>query len=144
MQLGWLLFLSIFSFQLVPTTNKSLRFTIFRISYANRFAVVLTNHYQSYIAFLLDVGCSKWPRWFVGFFASLSLIIVHLRYLFLLSTPAARILLMPRWVSRWKDMKSLRINISKPKVGVKHSIRRRYDLFYLLTVQIGVAKNHIN
>ena len=52
-----LLFLHIFSFNFAPTTNKSLRFTRFGGSYINRPAVVLTNHSESYTAFLLDVGC---------------------------------------------------------------------------------------
>ena len=57
----WLLFLNIFFFNFVSTPNKSLRFTRFRRSYVNRTTVVLTNHCESYTAFLLDVRCSKWP-----------------------------------------------------------------------------------
>ena len=57
----WLLLLNIFFFNYVPTPNKTLRFTRFR-SYINRTAVVLTNHCQSYTAFLFDVCCSKWPH----------------------------------------------------------------------------------
>ena len=60
----WLLFLICF-FNFVPIPNKSLRFTRFRRSYANRTAVVLTNHCQSYTAFLFDVCCSKWPHSFL-------------------------------------------------------------------------------
>ena len=64
MKLIWLLFLNIFSFNFVPTPRKSLRFTRFRRSYVNHPVVVLTNHCQSYTAFLLDMRCSKWPRSF--------------------------------------------------------------------------------
>ena len=53
--------LEYFFFNYVPTPNKTLRFTRFR-SYINRTAVVLTNHCQSYTAFLFDVCCSKWPH----------------------------------------------------------------------------------
>ena len=54
-------FLNILSFNFVATPRKSLRFTRFIRSYVNRPAVVLTNHCQSYTAFLLDVRCSKLP-----------------------------------------------------------------------------------
>ena len=50
----------------------------------------------------------------------LSPMLVHLRNLFLLSTPTARMLLFPGWVSRQKDVKQLSINILKLTVGVKH------------------------
>ena len=40
-ELTWLLFLNMLSFNLVPTLNKSLRFTRFRKSYVYRPAVVL-------------------------------------------------------------------------------------------------------
>ena len=63
-ELIWLLFLNIFFFNFVPIPNKSFRFTGFRRSYVNCVAVVLTNHCQSYTAFLLDLRCSKWPRSF--------------------------------------------------------------------------------
>ena len=122
MELIWLLLL-IFFFNFVPTSNKSLKFTRFRRSYVNRTAVVLTNHCQSFTAFLLDVGCSKWPLSF--FCRCLSPVMVHLRNLILLSTRVARMLLTPRWVSRRKDVKQLSINILKLTVGVKHSISRR-------------------
>ena len=101
-ELIWLLLL-IFFFNFVPTSNKSLKFTRFRRSYVNRTAVVLTNHCQSFTAFLLDVGCSKWPLSF--FCRCLSPVMVHLRNLILLSTRVARMLLTPRWVSRRKDVK---------------------------------------
>ena len=73
----WLLFLNILSFNFVATPRKSLRFTRFIRSYVNRPAVVLTNHCQSYTAFLLDVRCSKlrFPFLCSCFFP----MIVHLR-----------------------------------------------------------------
>ena len=46
-----LLFLNTLSFKFVPTPRKSLRFTRFRRTYANRPAVVLTKYCQSYTAF---------------------------------------------------------------------------------------------
>ena len=69
-ELIWLLFLNKLSFNFVPTPNKSLMFTIFRRSYVNQTAVVLTNHCQSYTTFYLDMHCSKWPRFFFSFFCS--------------------------------------------------------------------------
>ena len=58
-ELIWLMFLNIFSSNFVPRPNKSLRFTRYRRSYVKRPAVVLTSHYQSYTAFLLDLRCLK-------------------------------------------------------------------------------------
>ena len=55
-----LLFLN--NFLSFSTSFLSLRFTRFRRSYVNCPVVVLTNHCQSFTAFLLDVHCSKWPR----------------------------------------------------------------------------------
>ena len=98
-----LLFLNLLCFNFASTPNKSLMFTRFRRSFVNIPVVILTNHCQSYAAFFLDVRCSKWPRSiFLQLFVPL---IVHLRNLFLLSTPVARMLLTSRWVSRQKDMK---------------------------------------
>ena len=57
----WLLFLNILSFNFVATPTKSLRFTRFIRSYVNCPAVVLTNHCQKYTAFLLNVRSSKLP-----------------------------------------------------------------------------------
>ena len=57
----WLLFLNILSFNFFATPRKSLRFTRFIRSYVNHPAVVLTNYCQSYTAFLLNVRCSKLP-----------------------------------------------------------------------------------
>ena len=61
-ELIWLLFLNILFFNFVPTPNKSLRFTRFRRSYANRAADVPTNHCQSYTAFLLGVRKARRGR----------------------------------------------------------------------------------
>ena len=117
-ELIWLLFLNIFILSTL-FQQRTLSFTRFRGSYVNRTAVVLTNHCQSYTAFLLDVvltnhcqcctaflldvGCSKWPRYF--FCSCLSPMIVHLRNLLLLRTCVAQVLLTPWWVSRQKDVK---------------------------------------
>ena len=62
MDLIWRLFLTILSFNFVATPGKSFRFTRFIRSYVNLPAIVLTNHCQSYTAFLLDVRYSKLPR----------------------------------------------------------------------------------
>ena len=83
----WLLFLNILSFNFVATPRKSLRFTRFIRSYVNRPAVVLTNHCQSYTAFLLDVPCSKLP---CSIF--LQLFVSNDSAFALLSTPVARML----------------------------------------------------
>ena len=72
-----LLFLNILSFNFVATSRKSLRFTRFIGSYVNRPVVVLTNHFQSYNAFLLDVRCSE-LSWLI-FCSSLFSMKVHLR-----------------------------------------------------------------
>ena len=111
-------------FNFVPTTSKSLQFTRFRKSYRNLTAVILTNHCQSYTAFLLDVRCSKWPRSF-SFCSWLTQMIVYLRNLFLMSTRVTRMLLTPGWVNRRRDVKQLSINISILTIEVKHSISRR-------------------
>ena len=58
-ELIWLLFLNIISFNFVPTPTKSPSLTRFRRRYINRPAVVLTT--VKVTNFLLDVGCSKWP-----------------------------------------------------------------------------------
>ena len=119
-----MLFLNIRSLNFFLTSNKSLRLTRFRRSYVNRPAVVLTNH-TSCAAFLLDARCAV-QSGHVAFFCSyLSSMIVHLRNLFLLSTPVTRMLLTPRWVGKRKDVKQLSINISKLTVGIKHSISCR-------------------
>ena len=96
----WLLFLNILSFNFVATPRKSLRFTRFIRSYVNRPAVVLTNHCQSYTAFLLDVRCSKLP---CSIF--LQLFVPNDSAFALLSTPVARMLLTPKWVGRRTEVK---------------------------------------
>ena len=83
----WLLFLNILSFNFVATPRKSLRFTRFIRSYVNRPAVVLTNHCQSYTAFLLDVRCSK-----LLYSIFLQLFVPNDNAFALLSTPVARML----------------------------------------------------
>ena len=108
-ELMWLLFLYILSFNFVPTPNKFLRLKRFRKSYVNRPDVVLTNH-TSYFAFLLDKRCAVQCGHVPFFCSCLSPVLVHLRNLFLLSTPVARMLLTPRWVSRRKDVKQISIN----------------------------------
>ena len=123
-ELIWLLFLNILSFNFAPTPNKFLRLKRFRKSYVNRPDVALTNH-TSYTAFLLDVSYAVQCGHVPFFCSCFSQVLVHLRNLFLLSTPVARMLLTTRWVTRRKDVKQLSINISKLAVGVKHSITRR-------------------
>ena len=59
--LVWLLLLNIFSFNFVATPRKFRQVNKIHRSYVNRSAVVLTDHCQSYTAFLLDVRCSKLP-----------------------------------------------------------------------------------
>ena len=97
----WLLFLNIISFfNFVATPIKSLRFTRFIRSNANRPAVVLTHHCQSYTAFLLDVRCSKFPcSIFLQFF------VPNDSAFALLSTPVSRMLWTPRWVGRRTDVR---------------------------------------
>ena len=73
----WLLFLNILSFNFVAAPRKFLRFTRFIRSYVNRPAVVLTSRCQIYTAFLLDLRCSKLP---CSIFSScLFPVIMHLR-----------------------------------------------------------------
>ena len=100
-ELIWLLFLNILSFNFVPTPSKCLRLKRFRKSYVNRPDVVLTNH-TSYTAFLLDVRCAV-QCGHVPFSCSCwSPLLGHLCNLFLLSAPVAQ-MLTPRWISRRKD-----------------------------------------
>ena len=99
-ELTWLLFLNMLSFNFVPTLNKSLRFTRFRKSYVYRPAVVLIKGIL--LSYLM---CAAQSGNFPFFCSCLFTITVHLCNLFLLSTPVARILLTPRWISRRKDVK---------------------------------------
>ena len=64
LELIWLLFLNIRSFNFVLAPRIYLRFSRFRRSYVNRPVVVLTDYGQMYSAFLLDVLCSNLPRSF--------------------------------------------------------------------------------
>ena len=99
-ELIWLLFLSILSLNFVSALNKFLSFTRFRSSYVTRLAVVLIK-VTPYFCLMCDVQSGHMP-----FFCScLSQMIVHLRNLFLLNTPVARMLFIARWVSRRKDLK---------------------------------------
>ena len=83
----WLLLLDILSFNSPTTPRKILRFTRFIRSCINCPAVVLTNHWQSYTAFLLDVRCSKLP---CSIF--LQLFVPNDNAFALLSTPIAQML----------------------------------------------------
>ena len=67
-ELVWLQFLNILSFNFVATPNKFFRLKRFRKTYVNRPDVVLTNR-TSYTAFLLDVRCAV-QRGHVPFFAA--------------------------------------------------------------------------
>ena len=75
----------------------SLRFRKFRRSNVHRSVVVQTNHCQSCTAFFAWCALSKVSTFL--FCGCLFPTIVHLRNLFLLSTPVAQMLLTPRWVS---------------------------------------------
>ena len=87
-ELIWLLFLKILSFNFLQTLSKSLRFRKFRRSNVHHFVVVQTNYFQVTLLFLLDV---RFPKRLRSLFCGcLSPTIVHLRNLFLLSTPVAK------------------------------------------------------
>ena len=87
-ELIWFLFLNMLSLNFIQTPNKSRRFRKFRRSNAHRSVVAQTNYCQNCTAFfLLDVRCPKCPHSFSC--SCLSPTIVHLRNLFLLSTPVA-------------------------------------------------------
>ena len=75
-ELIWLLFLNMLSFNFIQTSNKSLRFRKFRRSNVHHSVVVQTNRCQSCSAFLHDVCCPKGPHSF--FCGCLSPKIVHL------------------------------------------------------------------
>ena len=93
-ELIWLLFLNIISFNYVPTSNKFLRFTRFIKSYAYCPAIVLI---KSTLLFCLM--CVVQSRNFCFFEAVCS------QWLCVCVTPVARVLLTPRWTSKWKDVK---------------------------------------
>ena len=91
-KLIWLLFLKILFLNFLPTPNKPLRFTRFRRSYVNLPVAVLILSYIALFCFMCIVQSRH-----VSFFCScFSPMIVHLRILYLLSTPVARMLLTPR------------------------------------------------
>ena len=75
-ELIWLLFLNILSFNFVPTANKSIRFTRFRKSYVNRPVVIVTSHCQSYTTFF--TWCSLFKVIMFLFCSCLSPVVVHL------------------------------------------------------------------
>ena len=102
-KLIWLFFLNILSFNLIQTSNKSLRFRKFRRNNVHHSLVVQTDHCQVALLFLLDVRCPKFPHSF--FCDCLPTKIVDLRILFLLSTPVVQMLLTPRCVSRRKHVR---------------------------------------
>ena len=62
MELSWLLFLTILSFNLVQMPKKSLRFKRFR-GYVNR-PIVFPTTVKKRSTFLFEVRCLKWPRSF--------------------------------------------------------------------------------
>ena len=83
-ELTWLLFWNILSFNFVPKLSKTLTFTRFRKIYVNRPTVVLIN---------------------VTLFFCIQSYAANMRNLFSLNTPVAQMLLTPRWVSRRIDVK---------------------------------------
>ena len=81
-ELIWLLFLNILSFNFLQTPNKSLKFIKFRKSNLHRSVVVQTKHCQFALLFLLDLRCLKCSHYFFG--DCLAPTIVHLQNLFLI------------------------------------------------------------
>ena len=100
LELIWLLFLNIISFNFAPTQRKSFRFTRFRRTYVNCPVIVLTSHCQSCTVFLLDVCCTKQPRSFL-----LKLFVANYGAFTLLSTLVALMLLTSRWADRQRNEK---------------------------------------
>ena len=94
----WLLFLNILSFNFVPTPRKSLWFTRFRRSYVNRLVVVLTIVKVTLLFCLMCAVQSGHVTFFAAFFPSYSAFA-------LLNTLVARILLIPRWAGRRTNVK---------------------------------------
>ena len=123
--MGYLVVVLEYTFFLLCSNVEQIyvRLARFRRSYINRPGIVLTNDTSSQLFCLMCAALFKVAP--ILFFSCLSPMIVHLRKLFLLSTPVARMLLTLRWVSRQKDVKYLSINTSKLTVGVKHSTSRR-------------------
>ena len=100
-ELIWLLFLDIFSFNFVQTLNRSLRFRRFKRNYVNHPVVVPST---VSIALLFLLMCNVQSGQVTFFCSCLSPIIVQLCNLLLLNTSARRMLLTPRWVSLRKDV----------------------------------------
>ena len=96
MELIWLLFLNILTFNFAQTPNKSLRFRRFSKSYINDPVVALTTIKVTLPFCLIKLFKSA----MFHFCSCYTPKLVHLRNLFLLSTPVAWMLLTPRWVSR--------------------------------------------
>ena len=90
-ELIWLMFFDKLSFNFTPAPNKSRRFTRFRKSFVNRPAVALIK-----VTLLFCLMCAVQSGHVPYFCSCLSSMILHLRNLFLLSTPVARMLLTPR------------------------------------------------
>ena len=102
-KLIWFLFLNILFFNFLQTPKQCTPSTFFKYQgNVHRSVVAQTNQCQDALLFLLDVRCPKCSHSF--FCDCLPPTIVHLRNLFLLSTPAAQMLLTPRWVSRRKHV----------------------------------------
>ena len=90
------------SFNFLQTPNKSLRFTKFRRSNIHHSVIVQVNQCQ--IALLCFPWCALSKVSTLFFCGCLPPRIVHLRNLFLLSTPVVQMLLTPRWLSRRKHV----------------------------------------
>ena len=96
-------FLNIVAFNFVQAQNKSLRFRRLRKAMYNTMWSFQQTTAKFAPHFWLNGSWSKQPHSF--FCDCLSQVIMHLRNVFLLSTPVASKLLTPRWVSRRKDVK---------------------------------------
>ena len=96
-------------FKFFSNAKQISRLRRIRRSYINCPVIAPTNHCQKCTALLLDVCISKRPCYF--FCSSLLSLYyyspMHLRNLFLLSTPVALIFLTPRWIIRRKGVMSL-------------------------------------
>ena len=91
-----MLFLNILSFNSVQMPNKSFTFRKLRRSYVDH---LLSFQPLSKLLYFF-AWCALFKLSMFLFFNCLTLMILHLHNLFLWSTPAARMLLTPRWVSR--------------------------------------------
>ena len=115
------------TFTIQPTRDHNHFFILILVLFLAMFWSILLTKPMFWLQQWHWLGCCSWiyfrPHSF--YCSCLFPIIVHLRNLFLLSTLVTRMLLTPRWVSRWKDVKQLSIDISKLKVEVNCSISRR-------------------